>query len=70
MACLKLLLLEPLEGFGLPGLGLQGLPFELNRFARSIEWHYLFRLIFFYTWEVRPLRIGAFYLERRRESRG
>ena len=57
VAGLKLLLLEPLEGFGPPGLGLHGLPFKLNRFARSIEWHYLFRLISFYTREVRPLRI-------------
>ena len=27
VACLKLLLLEPLEGFGPPGLGLHRLPF-------------------------------------------
>ena len=57
VAGLKLLPREPLEGFGPPGLGLHGLPFKLNRFARSIEWHYLFRLISFYTREVRPLRI-------------
>ena len=49
VAGLKLLQLEPLEGFGPPGLGLHGLPFYLNHFARLIEWHYLFRLISFYT---------------------
>ena len=42
-----------------PEKGISGAVFILQRFARSIEWHYLFRLISLYTWEVRPLRIGG-----------
>ena len=40
-----------------PEKGISGAVFILQRFTRSIEWHYLFRVISFYTWEVRPLRI-------------
>ena len=40
-----------------PEEGISGAVFILQHFARSIEWHYLFRLISFYKWEVRPLRI-------------
>ena len=32
-----------------PEKGISGAVFILQRFARSIEWHYLFRLISFYT---------------------
>ena len=45
--------------------GISSAVFILQRFARSIEWHYLFRLISFYTWEVRPLWIES-YLNRQK----